>query len=167
MKKVRLSLRRGVKSWSFSLYDSPESAYFMTACAKDVSVSQPLSDDDYKYTVTLLPGQKLEVEWLGSEYVYLGAPSQKITFENIRLGKLSVLRDAWGSVDNIETAFGWVPGDVIPWVDDPTRNDVRITRITGRRKPLMDFSRLFSDQPDDVGAVVGTNVKSVPQPDLN
>ena len=67
MKKVRLNLKRGSKPWSFTLYDSAESAFYL----KDEPPYPDGFEEDYRKIVTLKPGEVLEVEWIGSEWVFV------------------------------------------------------------------------------------------------
>jgi len=143
MKKVRINLRRGQKSWDFMLYDSPESAYYLSHEGMEVAFA-----DEYSKTVTLCPNELLEVEWLGSEYVYVGGLSagglKHVKYDEVRLGKMSKV-----GVGLVELHAGWVASGSVPWTDDDTRHDVRITRIKGRMVAKMDFSELFSAAPDE------------------
>lgn len=158
MKKVKLNLKRGVRSWSVTVYDSVESAFYL----KD----EPLFDDEieeYRRTVTLLPGEFLEMEWIGSEWVYndevlkSSADSPRLStisihkFDNVRIGKSFPIKGTIQKTSCVELYSGWVDAHSVQWREDPQR-DVRITPIKGRMRSKFDFSKLFSDtdSSDDV-----------------
>lgn len=146
MKKVRLNLRRGIKSWSFVLYDSAESAYFLRG--------EPIeNDDEYRRIVELKPGELIEAEWMGSEWVYSGAvdPRGRDKFDKVRLGKVVPLKTTTGQDKYLEIYSGWVADEELPWTPDDSRKDVRITRIKGKVGSKVDLDALFSDIEDAEG----------------
>lgn len=146
MKKVRLNLRRGIRSWSFVLYDSAESAYFLRG--------EPIEgDDEYRRLVELRPGEIIEAEWMGSEWVYSGAldPRGRDKFDKIRLGKVVPLKSVEGQESYLEIYSGWVADEELPWGPDDSRKDVRITRIKGKVRSKVDLDSLFSDIEDVEG----------------
>lgn len=157
MKKVRLSLRRGVKSWSITLYDSVESAYYL----KDEPFEENSSMiEDYRRVVTLSPGETLEVEWCGSEWVYdddhlvEGAHSNKLSpfflhkFDDVRIGKSTPMKGEDIPTSRLSVYSGWVVGSSIDWKKGLSAA-VRITPIKGRMRSKFDFSKLFLDEDDE------------------
>lgn len=145
MKKIRLNLKRGVKSWSFTLYDSVESAYYM----KD----EPFMDDEieeYRRIVTLERGEIIEAEWLGSEWVYGEEDDAKYyKFDKVRMGKISNLKSQFTNVNYLELYSGWVSSVEFPWKVDVSKNDIRITRINEKNVSKIDFSKLFLHQKEE------------------
>lgn len=145
MKKVRLNLKRGIKAWSFTLYDSAESAYYL----KD----EPVMDDDveeYRRIVTMKRGESIEAEWLGAEWVYDEDDSKKYRkFDKVRLGKISKLKTSSRGTNYLELYSGWVDHIDFPWAPDDSRNDVRIIRINGDKASSLDFSKLFVKRSDE------------------
>lgn len=150
MKKVRINLRRGVKSWSFVLYDSAESAYFL----KDEPVYAPDTDEEYRKVVVLRPGETIEAEWIGAEWVYgdetspgFDVPTDMIhdKFDRVRLGKLSILKGKDGVDDTnyLEIYSGWLPAGSLPWRQETSPDSVKVTEIKGKIKSKLDFSKLF------------------------
>lgn len=168
MKKVRLNLKRGVKSWSFVLYDSPESAYYL----KD----EPIMDDDveeYRRTITMGRGEIIEAEWLGAEWVYGedgDEPSQYKKFDKVRLGKITTLKSTASKTKYLELYSGWVMDSNIPWVVDDSRNDVRITKINANKSSRIDFSKLFlgyGEESESDEDMTETDVKWSDEQSLN
>jgi len=145
VKKVRLNLKRGIKAWSFTLYDSAESAYYL----KD----EPVMDDDveeYRRIVTMKRGESIEAEWLGAEWVYDEDDSKKYRkFDKVRLGKISKLKTSSRGTNYLELYSGWVDHIDFPWAPDDSRNDVRIIRINGDKASSLDFSKLFVKRSDE------------------
>lgn len=151
MKKIRLNLKRGVKSWSFTLYDSVESAYYL----KD----EPVMDDEveeYRRVVTVKRGEIIEAEWLGAEWVYdedVGHDSKQYRkFDRVRLGKISNLKHSspgTTSTKYLELYSGWVSNVEFPWTPDDSRGDIKITRINGKSASKLDFSKLFLRHSDE------------------
>lgn len=143
MKKVRLSLKRGVKSWSFKLFDSAEAAYYLKNDERDKS--------DYHQKLSLIPGSFMEVEWMGCEYLYdsenpeEGLPHNEYheSFSKVRIAKLTKAKKIKGR-DYVELAVGWVRENEIPWSQD-THDNVKIIKINDNKKSKLDFSILFKE----------------------
>jgi hypothetical protein len=156
VKKVRINLKRGVRSWSFILYDSAESAFFLR--------KEPIYNDgmdEYRQVVNLRPGEIIEVEWMGSEWVYSGVSAGlgQERFDKVRLGKLVPIKGSTGDDAFIEAYSGWVVKEV-PWTPDDSRKDVRITPLHGKVKPKIELSNLFSEQ-DEEPLVVSEGITSL------
>jgi hypothetical protein len=149
VKKVRINLSKEAESWSFVLYDSSESAFYL----KDENLQG--YDDEFYRTVTLLPREVMEVEWLGSEYVFsdeFGSVANKPyklqhdRFDKVRLCKLTMNPRAIGKTSYVELHSGWVRGDTFRWASCSSRAGIRITRIKGRVVSKLDFEKLFVGQ---------------------
>jgi hypothetical protein len=148
-------LKRGVKTWSFVLYDSVEAAFYL----KD----EPFYDDaveEYRQVVAMKPGEIIEIEWMGSEWIYddedasavtkRASSTQKEKFDNVHVGKLSPLKGAPRKSGCLEVYSGWVRGGSVPWEEDDARKDVRITSINDKVKPKIDFTGLFSEDEGEI-----------------
>ena len=144
VKKVRITLKRGCKEWSFPIYDSSESAYYL----KD----EPFADDidDCCKLVTLKKGEVLEIEWMGYEAVYEDEISLKKKpfkslshekFHSIRVGKLTPVKMTTHKTGYVETFVGWVNEDTKLFSD--IHESVKILHIKGRVLSKMDFSQIF------------------------
>ncbi len=139
-----------MKSWSFVLYDSAESAYYL----KDEPVYAPDTEEEYRKVVVLRPGETIEAEWIGAEWVYGDETSPRFDcptdmmhdkFDRVRLGKLSVLKgkDNGEDTNYLEIYSGWVPAGSVPWRAAGSPTQVKVTEIKGRTKSKLDFSKLF------------------------
>lgn len=149
MKKVRLTLKPSVDSWSFTLFDSPEAVYYLGTSAPEPT------DEEYCCNVSLTSSDFLEVEWMGTEYVHpeensVFYPEESESYDRIRLAKnygLDSPAGAYGS-GYIETYSGWVSRGTIPW-NGKRHKQLKVTRINGRNKPKLDLSELFGDSEDE------------------
>lgn len=147
MKKIRVALKKDRKSWSFVLFDSAESAFYL----KDEKITE--SDDEYYRVVKLDPMDVIEVEWLGSEYVYSDEYDSRTDkpmklqhekFDKVRLGKLTPIVTRVQKTGYVELHSGWVTGGTFKWTSGDHQEDVRITRIKGKAVSKLDFDKLFS-----------------------
>lgn len=147
MKKVRITLKKGKDPWSFTLYDSAESALYL----RDDPQYDDNFEEEYKTNLTLREGDILEVEWLGSEWVYPDDPDRLIEpdrlndkYENIRLGKFSDRKGIDKKSGYVEVYSGWIVGGTIPW--NPSKGGtLKIKNINDPLESLIDFSEIFRD----------------------
>ena len=154
MKKVRLNLKRGVKKpWSFTIYDSAESAFYL----KDEPPYPDGFEEEYRKIVSIGPGDILEVEWLGSEWVFLDEgedflfksltpPSPYDKYDKVRIGKITPLKGTEEKMGYLEVYSGWCFGGTVPW-SSKTSNQVglKIIEVKGSVVSKFDFPKLFSD----------------------
>lgn len=154
MKKVRLNLKRGVKKpWSFTLYDSAESAYYL----KDEPPYPDGFEEEYRKVVSIKPGDILEVEWVGSEWVF---PDENEDFlkksvtlstniydkyDKVRVGKITPVKGAEEKMGYLEVYSGWCFGGDVPWSPDDSQDGLKITVVKGKIVSKFDFPKLFSD----------------------
>ena len=154
MKKVRLNLKRGVKKpWSFTLYDSAESAYYL----KDEPPYPDGFEEEYRKVVSLNPGDILEVEWIGSEWVFADDGSDFLQkpmnlglieydkYDKVRVGKITPLKGSEEKMGYLEVYSGWCFGGDVPWSEKTTREGLKITEVKGKIVSKFDFPKLFSD----------------------
>ena len=153
MKKVRLNLKRGSKPWSFTLYDSAESAFYL----KDEPPYPDGFEEDYRKIVTLKPGEVLEVEWIGSEWVFVDDNTDFLQkplvleshdydkYDKVRVGKITPVKGAAEKMGYLEVYAGWIFGGDIPWSPDGSKDGLKITEIKGKIQSKFDFQKLFSD----------------------
>jgi hypothetical protein len=152
VKKVRINLKPGSKIWSFFIYDSAESAYYL----KDEDhVLEDESLEEYCKEVSLKRGEVLEVEWMGSEFIYDDETLEKKTpiklshekYDAVRIGKLTKIKTVGYKTGYVETFAGWVKSDLfLPSKD--TQDIIKITKINGKKQSKLDFSQLFQSNFD-------------------
>jgi hypothetical protein len=153
VKKVRISLKRGAAPWSFTLYDSSESAYYL----KDEPPYPDGFEEEYRKTISLNKGEILEVEWIGSEWVFVDDHSDFLQkplrlnsqehdkYDKIRVGKITPTKGAEEKLGYLEVYSGWTFGDVVPWTQKTSQNGLKITQIKDVLQSKFDFQKLFSD----------------------
>lgn len=155
MRKIKIALKRGTKHWSFILYDSAESAFFLRE-------EEMLEDEDeYRKLITLKRGESIEIEWMGSEWIYLGDMHRKESpkssensryekYDKVRIGKLAPIKTKAGSqaATVIEVYTGWLLGDVVVWSQKKEIQGIKISEINSKSSKV-DFNKLFLDIDDD------------------
>jgi len=168
LRKVKISLKRGVRQWSFTIYDTVESAIYLK--------TEPITDletPDYRRTITLERGESLEAEWLGSEWIYdydtriidgteSGDPRGFVKYEKVRMGKITPVKGLQRETIYLELYSGWVSGGTILWSKDGTQGDIRITPIKGRSVSKVDFAKVFADHPPEEDEDPAELFKDVP-----
>jgi hypothetical protein len=151
MRKLRLTLKANVEAWSFTLFDSPEAVYYL-------GTSTPEPEDEFCCNVSLSPGDFLEVEWMGAEYLHddaigsdaFSSARDSDRYDKIRLAKMYDI--ARGTIllgsGFVESYSGWVPSGTIPW-NSKTHRHLKITKINSRNKPKLNLSELFEDVAEE------------------
>jgi len=153
VKKVRLNLKRGSKPWSFTLYDSAESAFYL----KDEPPYPDGFEEEYRKIVSLRPGDILEVEWVGSEWVFADEGEDFLfnpitlsstdydKYDKVRVGKITPAKGAEEKMGYLEVYSGWIFGGDIPWRPKDSRDGLKITEVKDAVVSKFDFPKLFSD----------------------
>lgn len=144
MRKVRIILRKGAKPWSIVLYDAAESALFLSSEAIQ-------ANDDYRKVIKLEQEDVLEVEWLGSEWVFrdevkddsLTQGKPHIKYDKVKIGKMTPIVGSAQRSGYLRIYTGWVTGDTIPWPDGDKRRGLKITHVKGKIQSKFDLSKLF------------------------
>lgn len=152
MKKVQLSLKRGSSPVSFTLYDSVESAYYL----KDEPPYPDGFEEEYRKIVSLNRGEILEVEWVGSEWIFDDGDSDDPQeylrrggifdkYDKVRIGKITPLKGTEEKMGLMEVYSGWTTSDAVPWHAKITPEGVKITQVKGKIVSKFDFTKLFLD----------------------
>jgi hypothetical protein len=152
VKKVRINLKRGCKKWSFPIFDSAESAYYL----KDDLFPEEV--EECCKVVDLNPGEILEIEWMGFEAVYDDEVKESSLqtklkmdherFESVRIAKMTQIKTKSYKTGYVETFSGWIKPGIFTY-NASDRNDVRIIQIKGKMTSKMDFSELFQTKLDE------------------
>lgn len=152
MKKVQLCLKRGSEPAAFTLYDSVESAYYL----KDEPQYPDGFEEEYRKIVTLSLGEILEVEWVGSEWIFDDRDSDNPLsylvrggifdkYDKVRIGKITPLKGTEEKMGLLEVYSGWTTAATIPWNKKLTANGLKITQVKGKVVSKFDFSKIFLD----------------------
>lgn len=140
VKKLRVQVApHQSEAQSFLLFNSAEALYVWL---KD------RSDDPGDYMseaeeVIIVPGEYLEVEWRGCEFVYEGNDHQRMDF--VRLAKASPSANASGMIISIH--YGWTIDEELP-ISDYEDENIIIRRLDPDEKQL-DLAILFKDDEAD------------------
>ena len=144
MKKARINLNKGVKSWSFFIYDSSESAFYLKDLADDEDF-----DEEYRRSIVIKRGDFVEIEWMGSEWIHHEETGRDEKYDMIRLAKL-VAEENSRATGYIEIYSGWTSGSTFDWTGRHSHDAmIKVIPIKGRMKHRLDFSSLFSRQKND------------------
>lgn len=130
------------------LFDSAEAAYYL----KDNIESDPKKE--YHQDVVLSRGSRMEIEWMGSEYLYDDEDATRFfpssmnheRFVRVRYGKYA--GNTVDEGDAVELGSGWILGDEIEW-SGGHHDSVRIIPIKSNNKSILDLDELFCSLWDD------------------
>lgn len=140
MKRVKVTVNDGSPGRTLLLFNDPEGAYVWSMEAyDDPSIVDSIPDVE---RVVLLPGEYIEAEWRGCEYVYDGPNHIRLDF--VRLAKAGFPHNAAGLL--ISTHVGWVTDCIIPfrtYKDD----DIDVKSLSAGES-LIDTSTLFNDHDE-------------------
>ena len=150
MKKVCTTLKPRVKEWKFTIYESPDAAYYLSMSRDKITGT----DSTYSHEFSLKKDEIAVIEWLGTEYIYddestskNGQPRslQHEAYECIRMIKFPAAdKDKISEVSPyvfVEAHYGWVSKGIISWSNStPNKKTVNLTSI-----PTVDFSKIFKE----------------------
>jgi hypothetical protein len=141
MKKVRITVNKGVSGKAFKIFNSPESLYVWL---NDPELQQ---DDELDVSlgnvVYLKKGEFMEAEWCGCEFLY---EDNKLQFraDYIRIGKLISSPTSFLKGKNIVgIQDGWVLDDTISFKSG-TDGLTKTMKLTSRSKHKFDLDELFA-----------------------
>lgn len=147
VKRIRVTPRKGSNTWSIHVFDSAESAFY----TRNAPGSIEKLGDDVVRRVSIERGDQVEIEWIGSEWVYSGVEHGFDKYDHVRIARLlggapPSLKDGDDDqVGYLELYSGWVHPDALRWSTGGTQNGARIFRLTERSRSRFDFNDLFSD----------------------
>lgn len=109
MKKAKITVNPGSPGRVLPLFLDSETAYCW--------LTEPMSLDDIDGVtkLTLLPGEFIEVEWLGCEFAYNNETKQHSRFDAVRLAKGELTGSAGGVLATIYS--GWTHESIITFKD--------------------------------------------------
>lgn len=172
MKKVRISLKRGAAPWSFTLYDSSESAYYL----KDEPPYPDGFEEEYRKTISLKKGETLEIEWIGSEWVYQNEHEDFLTkkidlgdnrfdkYDNVRVGKFIPAKGVQEKMGYMTVYAGWISGGAVPWYSKESPKTLKIEEINNESEGF-DLSSFLKDK--DASSQEETGLEKSPVSFLN
>lgn len=148
MKKVRITVNKGSAGKRFPVFQSPEALYVWKYDPEMHSIFR--MDPALGTMIFLRPGEVMEIEWMGFEYIHDGDVSVRV--DQIRLAKTIKVR-ALDKNKVVGIYSGWIADDVIKFKSG-TDKDVKRLRLTNRSKHKFDISELFAsrglqEEPDE------------------
>lgn len=139
MKKVRITAGKDSKGKNFPIFTSPEAIYVWLHDS-ELRSSQKL-DPSLGTMVLLRPGETMEVEWIGCEF--LKEEGRLIRFDQIRLAKTMNIKSL--NLDSnkiIGVHSGWIIDDILSFKSSQT-GGIRSTKLTNKSKHKFDIVELF------------------------
>lgn len=143
MKKVKVAINEGSPGRVFFLFADPESAYeWLTGGHDNPSVIDEIPNVDH---LTLLPGEFIEAEWRGCEFVYDDKHQSHVRLDWIRLVKASQPQNASGLLVSIH--YGWVSDHIMPFRQF-NDDDIEVTELAPENAKF-DLDVLFKDNNEE------------------
>ena len=137
MKKVRITVNKGSAGKKIPVFNSPESLYVWLH-DPDLRYSQRL-DPSLGSMIMLRPGETMEVEWLGCEFIY--EVDQVLRVDQIRLAKTMKVKSM--SMSNvIGVHSGWIVEEIISFKSG-RNEEIKRTRLTNKSKQKFNINELF------------------------
>jgi len=137
MKKVRITIKKKSKGKKFHIFNSPEALYIWLHDPDFKDVDR--LDAAFGTTVTLRPGETMEVEWIGCEFIHEAPSISRI--DHVRLAK-DLNKSTFISNGAIGIHVGWTTENIVSF---KSGGDEDITRfkLTSKSKHKFDIEELF------------------------
>ena len=138
MKKIRIELKSKAKIKPILVFDSSEALYLWLN-----DVGAPIKPNG-SFIVSLTPGDFIEAEWQGCEYVYEGNDVAR-RLDYIRLAKSAPTKNASGMLVSIH--YGWITADQMQFKN--VEDEFSTTRLLlSPDEWRLDLGTLFQDGED-------------------
>lgn len=138
MKKIRITVNKGSKGKKFPVFNSPESLY-VWLYDEEIRASNKL-DPSLGTMIHLRPGEVMEVEWMGCEYIY-EEDGLKARADLVRLAKTMQVKTI--STKKLVGIYGgWTTDSIVRFKSEKSE-DVRVTRLTTKSKHRFNIDELF------------------------
>lgn len=140
MKKVRITVNKGSLGKKFPIFNSPESLYVWL---NDPELqAAPRMDSSLGSIIFLRPGETMEVEWMGCEFINDGGNIFRV--DHVRLAKTMKVKSlALSNVVGIHS--GWITSDIISFKSGSDQLTKR-TRLTDKSKHKFDINEIFESR---------------------
>ena len=140
MKKIRIVINKGASGKKFFIFNSPESLYVWINDPELREASR--IDPDLGSVVTLKPGETMEIEWVGCEFIDDG--DNVIRIDQIRLAK-TMKAKLLSSNKVIGIHAGWTTGDMISFKNG-SDDIIKRTRLTNKSKHKFNIGEIFESR---------------------
>lgn len=140
MKKLRITVNKGSAGKRFPVFQSPEALFVWKYDPELHSIFR--IDPALGTMIFLRPGEVMEIEWMGFEYIHDGDVSIRV--DQIRLAKTIKVK-ALDKNKVVGIYSGWIADDVISFKSG-TDKDIKRLRLTRRSKHKFDIEELFASR---------------------
>lgn len=140
MKKIRIVINKGSLGKKFPIFNSPESLYVWVNDPELRATSQV--DPDLGSMVTLKPGETMEVEWIGCEFIDDG--DSVIRIDQVRLAK-TMKAKLLSSNNIIGIHTGWMTENMISFKSG-SDDIIKRTRLTNKSKHKFNIGEIFASK---------------------
>ena len=135
MKKIRIELGLDSIGKTLTFFDSAESLYLWTQMGRP-------TEPEGSFDINLNPGDYIEIEWYGCEYVYDG-PNSWQRLNCLRMAKAMRTKNASGVLVTVH--YGWASDDTLPFAS--SQDDVsRTILVNSQEESMLDLPLLFKDE---------------------
>lgn len=140
MKKIRITVNKGSKGKSFPIFNSPESLYIWLNDPELQSMSK--LDPTLGTTIILRPGEVMEVEWMGCEFIPEDV-NTTLRADEIRLAKTLKIPATHVKIkDIVGIHSGWTNNEIFSFKNE-CGDDVKVIRFQTKTKHKFDIEKLF------------------------
>lgn len=138
MKKVRITVVKGSQGKKFPIFKSPEALYVWMH-DPDLQSTVRL-DPTLGTSVFLRPGETMEIEWLGCEF--LKEDNRIIRFDQVRLAKSMKIK-ALEANKVVGVHSGWTIEEIVSFKSGGD-DDIKRVKLTTKSKHKFDIEELFA-----------------------
>lgn len=143
MKKIRITVPRGSKGKKFPVFNSPESLYVWIN-DPELQTMQKL-DPTLGTTITLRPGEVMEVEWMGCEFI-LEDKNSMLRVDEVRLAKTIKLPATHAKLTNLVGVHsGWTTNEIFAFTSE-SQDDIKVLKLSNKAKHKFDIEKLFASR---------------------
>ena len=154
MKKVRITVNKGSKGKRFPIFNSPESLYVWMNDPELQEMSK--LDPTLGTTIMLRPGEVMEIEWMGCEFI-VEDKNTSMCVDEIRLAKTIKIPASHAKLTNVVGVHsGWTTKEILSF-ESTLEDDVKVMRLSGKAKHKFDIEKLFMSR----GLVEEENSKQI------
>jgi len=140
VKKIRITINKGSTGKKFLIFNSPESLYVWL---NDPELqNSPRMDPSLGSIVLLRPGETMEVEWMGCEFIDDG--NHVFRVDQVRLAKTMKVKSlALNNVIGIHN--GWTTDNIISFKSGSDLDSKRI-KLTDKSKHKFNIDEIFESR---------------------
>ena len=140
LKKIRITINKGSPGKKFPIFNSPESLYVWLN-DPELQVT-PRMDPSLGSIVLLRPGETMEVEWMGCEFINDGGRVFRV--DQVRLAKTMKVKSlALNNVIGIHN--GWITEEIFSFKSG-SDEVIKRTKLTIKSKHKFNIGEIFESR---------------------